>query len=156
MAHTKLTDRKDVPQTELYLRMGDQNAHRYRKPIQNWRPRQLCKMKIVPCKLLQNLFAAKGIQNIAEMPHQPESGDSSYSVGKHIVLDVKEGHPEGKSKEITTLATNLIVEEMIQSNLVTILENMPDISTLESQATRILSHTSSNAFNPVLAVQSAH
>ena len=64
-------------------------------------------------------------------------GGSGYSIGKCIVLDVKDGCLEGRSKEATTLAANMIVEELIESTLELILEEMPDRSTPESQATKI-------------------
>ena len=104
-------------------------------PIKKWQSTPLSKLRIVQSKLLWNLFAVKGSAKLAEVSPQPESGGNGYSIGKCIVLDVKEGCLEGRSKEITTLAANMIVEELIESTLESILEEMPDRSTPESQAT---------------------
>ena len=45
-----------------------------------------------------------------------------------MALYVKEGCLEGKSKKITTLAANNIVDELIESDLESILEEMSDKS----------------------------
>ena len=63
-------NRKDAPQTESYLRMGDQNLQRFHIPIQNWMPMPLHKMKIVQRKLPHNPFAAKGIVTFADMSEE--------------------------------------------------------------------------------------
>ena len=154
MAHTKLMKRKDTPQGETYLRIRGQNIQRYQIPTQNWRPMPLHKMIFVQSKVPQNPITAKGIVNLAEVPPQPEPlmtcQKSSEELGKCIVLDVKEGHLEGKCKGITPLVANMIVDKLIESTLESILEETPDRSTPEFQATEILSQTSSNAFSPHL------
>ena len=66
---------------------------------------------------------------------------------------MKEGHLEGKSKEVTTLVTNIKVDELIESTLESVLEEMSDRSPPEFQATKNLSQPSSNALSSASVVQ---
>ena len=97
--------------------------------FKNWRPgcpkvlnsnQEMEEMILVQSKLFHNPFAAKGIVNLAEVLPQPEPRDSSHLInplltyqkrneelGKCMALYVKEGHLEGKSKEITTLVAKI-------------------------------------------------
>ena len=80
---------------------------------------------------------------------------------------MKEGCIDGKSKEITTLVANNIVDELLESTLESILEEMSDRSPPKPQPTEAQSPTSSDAvtltelsstpneaLSPALAVQS--
>ena len=60
---------------------------------------------------------------------------------------------EGKSKEITTMTANMIVEELIESSLESTLEEVHDGSTPEFHTTEIPSQMSTDIIIPALAVQ---
>ena len=89
---------------------------------------------------------------LAETPSQPESGDNGL-IGKCMVLDVKEGGLEGKSKEISTMVANRIIEELTESTLEMTLDEMLDGSTPEFHAIEIPSQTSTDIIRPTSAVQ---
>ena len=156
MAHAKQTKGKYALQTYPYVKMKDQDVQRNQPPAKKWRPMPLQKVRIAQSKLLHNPFAAKRIANLTEVPPQPEPKDSSHFINplltyqkkneeltKSMALYVKEGHLERKSKEITTLAANNIVDELIESAIESILEEMSDKSPPKAQPTKALSPTSS-------------
>ena len=121
--------------------MKDQNVQRNQPPTKKWRPIPLCKMRTTQSKLPHNPFATKGIANLTEVPTQPEPKDSSHLINplltyqkkneeltKSMALYVKKWCLDGKSKEITMLEANNIVDELIESTLESIREEMSDRS----------------------------